>query len=415
MPDFRYVARSSDGNLSEGTLQATDRATAIRQVEARHGVPIRITPVAEPSEPTRSTAAASVNGALGPDARLPMAQLFLFTEQLAHLLSAGMTLDEALGILVRRLQQPKLQGLCRALHQGLVDGRSLSQSLRDYPRIFSPLYVNMVSAGEASGALPQILRRLVTHIAGIKDLRDRVQQALVYPAVLVVAGVGLIIVFITVMVPQITGFFTSTGGKLPLPTQILLTANKVIGGYWWVGALLAGGAYLLWKGATHTPEGRERWDRFMWHLPAFGRIPRYRFYAQFSRTLGTLAENGVTLLKALELLEDISGNEWVRLRMVEARKAVMDGASLSGALRRGDLFPPLFLDMMAVGEQTGRFPDTMQMIADVHERELDKQVRFVSAVVPVLVIVVIATVVGLVVFGILAAVFNLTSGLGHGR
>src|SRR5207248_1803649 len=129
---------------------------------------------------------------------LATAQQYLFTEQLAHLLTAGMTLDEALGILVRRMKQPKLQSLSQSLHRALVDGRSLSQAMRDFPRIFSPLYVNMVSAGEASGALSEIMRRLVTHLADVKALRDRVQQALVYPAVLVVAGIGLIIIFMTV-------------------------------------------------------------------------------------------------------------------------------------------------------------------------------------------------------------------------
>ncbi len=416
MPEFTYVARGSDGNLAQGTIHANDRSAAIRQIEALKRIPIRIDVAgAAPASPSATkvatTASSSSSASAEPTQGVPLAQLFLFTEQLAHLLSAGMTLDEALGILVRRLQQPKLQGLCRSLHQGLVDGRSLSLSMRDFPKVFSPLYVNMVSAGEASGALSQILRRLVTHLAGVKALRERVQQALVYPAVLVVVGIALIIVFMTVMVPQLTGFFTSTGQKLPLPTEILLKANHLLTGYWWLAVLAGGALFGGWKAFTRNPEGRLSWDRFVWKLPAIGRIPRYRFYAQFARTLGTLVENGVTLLKALELLEDISGNEWVRLQMVEVRKAVMDGASLSNALRQQALFPELFLDMMAVGEQTGRFADTMQMIADVHERELDKQVQFVSSLVPPVVIVMIAAVVGLVVFGILAAVFNLTSGL----
>lgn len=443
MPEFHYVARAADGSLAQGTIEADDRATAIRDIESRKHTPIRIEQKANGNStkaPTSSATAAkgkppatraspksarpasspeSTSGAKqiapGESLTLPLAQLFLFTEQLAHLLIAGMTLDEALGILVRRLQQPKLQSLCQALHQGLVDGRSLSQAMRDYPHIFSPLYVNMVSAGEASGALPQILQRLVTHLAGVKALRDRVTQALIYPAFLVVAGIGLIVIFITVMVPQLTGFFNSTGQKLPLPTQILLHANHILTHYGWVGALIAVGLYSLLKMGTRKPQGLVRWHHALWHFPAFSRILRYRFYAQFARTLGTLAENGVPLLKSLELLEEISGNEWVRLQMVEVRNAVMDGASLSKALRHQQLFPELYLDMMAVGEQTGRFAETMQMIADQYERELDKQVQLVSALVPPIVIGLIAIVVGLIVFGILSAVFNLTTGLQHPR
>ena len=409
MPTFTYIARKPDGSRVKGSLEAPDRRSAIARIEQDAGMPVRIEASDEPATILAAQAdSGASNVAL---TRLPIAQLFLFTEQLAHLLSAGMTLDEALSILIRRLQHPKLKALSRALHQGLVDGRSLSQAMRDFPKIFSPLYVNMVSAGEASGALPQILRRLVAHIADIKALRDRVQQALIYPAALVVVGIGLIAIFMTVMVPQLTKFLKTTGQALPAATRMLIEANNLLTHYWWVG--IAAGAALagFWKIATRPPEGRRAWDRFRWNFPGLGRIPRFRFYAQFARTLATLSENGVPLLKSLELLENIAGNEWVRLQMAETRKAVMDGAGLSTALRRQALFPELFLDMMAVGEQTGRFAETMGMIADVHERELDKQVQFVSTLVPLLVIVVIALLVGAMVYAILSAVFGLTSGL----
>lgn len=417
MPQFRYVARSATGKLTEGVVTSNDRSAAILQIEQERCVPIRIEAVASAAAAAAAGPARKVDDApstpLSPGTvgSMPLTQQFLFTEQLGHLLGAGMTLDEALGILVRRLKQPKLQALSKALHQALIDGRSLSQALRDFPKVFSPLYVNMVSAGEQSGALPLILRRLVTHLADVKALRDRVQQALVYPAVLVVAGLGLIIVFMTVMVPQLTGFFTQTGQELPLPTRILLGANRVIVGYWWLAVALTVGGFATFKAFTRSTDGRKAWDRFRLSVPGYGLIIRYRFYAQFARTLATLMENGVTLLKSLELLEDIADNEHIRQQMVEVRRAVMDGVSLSNALRSYHLFPELFLDMMSVGEQTGRFGETMQMIADMYERELDKQVKIISALIPPLIMIAIAAVVGLVVFGILSAVFNLTSGL----
>ena len=231
MPQFRYTARNSSGQLVDGVIDSNDRAAAILQIEQQRFFPIKIESVAE-----KKTAVPEMPRA-GMVQTLPVAHQFLFTEQLGHLLGAGMTLDEALGILEKRLKQPKLQGLSQGLHQALVDRRSLSQAMRDYPKIFSPLYVNMVSAGEASGALPVILDRLVKHL--VKGLRDRVQQALVYPAVLVVAGIALIIIFMTVMVPQLSEFFARTGQALPLPTRILLTANHLIVWYWWV-AIAAG-------------------------------------------------------------------------------------------------------------------------------------------------------------------------------
>lgn len=428
MPQFRFVARKSDGQLIDGVLTCNDRSAAIAQVEKQGGVPIKIEAISAAAPATASSSAITRKEkpaapapaapepipASGSSLSLGTAQQYLFTEQLAHLLTAGMTLDEALGILVRRMKHPKLQIISRSLHQGLVDGRSLSQTLRDFPRIFSPLYINLVSAGEASGALPDILKRLVRHLADVKSLGDRVKQALLYPAVLVVAGIGLVITFMTVMVPKLTGFFKSTGQPLPGATQMLVDANDVLIKYWWAFILGGAGLYAMFKAFTRSPEGRRTWDFITWRIPVFSRIIRYRFYAQFARTLGTLLENGVTLLKALELLEDIAENEYIRLRMIKVRSAVVDGANLSTALSEQHIFPELFIDMLAVGEQSGKFSHTMQMIADVYERELDGQIKVVSTLIPPIVMLGIAGIVGMVVYGILSAVFGLTQGLRAG-
>src|SRR6059036_1962229 len=169
--------------------------------------------------------------------KIPHGQLLIFTEQLAHLLQAGMTLDEGLSVLEKRLKQARVQQMTHALHQALVDGRSFSQALSELPRIFPPLYVNLVAAGEASGALPEILLRLVKHLMQAKELRDRVQQALIYPAFLAVAGALLITIFITYMVPQLQGFMTQISGGLPLATRILMHVHHAITGYWWVGVV----------------------------------------------------------------------------------------------------------------------------------------------------------------------------------
>src|SRR5439155_21793757 len=239
---------------------------------------------------------------------IPHAQLLIFTEQLAHLLKAGMTLDEALSILEKRLKQPRVQQMTHSLHQSLVDGRSFSQALSEMPRIFQPLYVNLVAAGEASGALPQILLRLVKHLMQAKDLRDRVQQALIYPAFLALAGAILVTIFITFMVPQLTGFMAQTGGVLPLPTRTLMQFHHAITGYWWVGALLLIGGMRGFRAGVPTTEGQIGWDRFRLLIPGYGRVIRHRYYAQFARTLGTLMENGVRLLRSLVRVTEIAGS-----------------------------------------------------------------------------------------------------------
>jgi type II secretory pathway component PulF len=343
--------------------------------------------------------------------KIPHGQLLVFTEQLGHLLKAGMTLDEGLSVLEKRLKQPRVQQMTHALHQALVDGRSFSQALRDFPRIFPPIYVNLVAAGEASGALPDILARLVEHLTQAKNLRDRVQQALIYPAFLAFAGGALITLFITFMVPQLVGFMSQNGGALPLPTRILLGVNHLITSYWWLAFAIALGAVIAFRAFVRSDEGRIAWDRFRLMIPGYGRVIRHRYYAQFSRTLGTLMENGVPLLRAIDLVTEIAGNRYLEVKMTEVRRAVIDGATLSTALTGQQLFPELFTDMMAVGEQTGHFAQTMQTIADVYERELDRTVKTISALIPPVIIVLIAIVVGFVVYSILSAVFEMTQSL----
>lgn len=413
MPQFSYRARDAQGALVEGILDCPDRSVAIRQIEQKRCIPIKIEAV--DVRPAASEKASGLKTtpppAPTPSLKIPHNQLLIFTEQLAHLLQAGMTLDEGLSILQKRIKQPRVQQMTRALHQALIDGRSFSQALREMPRIFPPLFVNLVAAGEASGALPEILLRLVKHLMQAKNLRDRVQQALIYPAFLAVAGAGLITIFITYMVPQLQGFLEQIGGALPFATRLLVDFHHVIIAYWWLGALIAIGITVGFRAFVRTEEGRLTWDRFRLKTPGYGRILRYRYYAQFSRTLGTLIQNGIPLLRSLDLVSEIAGNRYLELKIIQARRAVIDGATLSAALGSEGIFPDLFTDMMAVGEQTGRFGETMQTIADVYERELDRNVAIVSQLIPPIIIVLIAIVVGLVVYGILDAVFTVTHSL----
>lgn len=448
MPVFSYRARDAAGKLVEGSLDAPDRTAVVRQLERQKCVPFSIksangsapapavngkspepTPAAEPAaekktekkvesrsekkaaKPPEEKPTPAGERAKDASLRLSHTHRLLLTEQLAYLLSAGMTLDEALSVMHRRLKVPALQQIASRLHQLLVDGRSFSQALAEFPKSFPPLYVNLVQAGEASGALPEILQRLVKHLNDVKALRDRVQQALLYPSILSVFGILLIILFITVLVPQLTGFLAKTGGALPLPTRILLGVNDFIVRWWPVAIGSVFGAFALFKVFTRSQEGKEAWDRFRLKIPGYGAVVSYRFFAQFARTMATLLKNGVTLLRAVELLANVADNAWLRRCIMAARGDLFDGASLSKAVSRQAIFPELMVDMMSVGEQTGRFAETMTMIADIYERELNKKVEIATALIPVVIVIVIAMIIGCVVFAIMSAVFSITSGL----
>ena len=387
MPQFAYRARNGQGNLVEGVLDCPDRAVAIRQIELQQCIPIRIDLVgAEPKISRRDVlAAAPTRQSL----KIPYGQLLVFTEQLAYLLQAGMTLDEGLSILEKRLKQPRVQQMTHALHQALIDGRSFSQSLSEFPRIFPPLYVNMVAAAEASGALPQILLRLVKHLMQAKDLRDRVQQALIYPAFLALAGAILITVFI--IHGTVDRLYVANRRCVPRP-RILVDVHLRSAGN--LDPARSRGWRDHWFSAFVRAMKDERRGPFSLVIPGYGRIIRHTHYAQFARTLGTLMENGIPLLRALDLVTEIAGNRFLELKLGEVRRAVIDGATLSVALQEQKLFPDLLTDMMSVGEQTGHFAETMQAIADVYERELDRTVAVISQLIPPVIIVVIAVLVG---------------------
>src|SRR5262249_18220999 len=196
-----------------------------------------------------------------------------------------------------------------------------------------------------------------------------------------------------------------------LPTRLLLQFHHAISGYWWVGILILIGGIMGFRAVVRTQEGRLGWDRFRLLIPGYGRVIRHRYYAQFGRTLGTLMENGVPLLRSLDLVTEIAANRFLETTLSDVRKAVIDGATLSAALHEQKLFPDSFTDIMAAGEQTGHFAETMQAIADVYERELDRSVGVISQLIPPIIIVVIAVLVGLVVFSILSAVFEMTHSL----
>jgi type II secretory pathway component PulF len=426
MPEFSYVARAAGGNRVTGTVETPDRLAAVRKIEELSYIPIRVEEVASrgkkaPSSPAKASpkpaapkpvpSAAPPPPSTGDPGRLGQNDLMLFSEQLAYLLNTGMNLEQALGILAKRLKRPRLQATVAGIHQLLTEGKRFSEALKQYPRSFSSIYVNLAAAGEASGALPEILTKLVSHLKQMRQLISGVQTALIYPSVLFCAGIALVVIFITYMVPQINSFFSSTGGKLPWPTQLLINANDFIVRFGWVGLVLLAAVVLGIQTAIRQPAGLLAWHRFLLRLPIYGPLVTCQFCAQFARTMGTLLSQGVTLLNALRLVEEISGNELIRQRLVATRQAVVDGSSLSAAAQANDLFPELFSDMLSIGERSGHLAKTLENIGEYYEGELKKQVDLITMVLPMAILLLIAVVVGFIVFGVLVAIFDLTSGL----
>lgn len=404
MPTFQYKAKTQAGQMVSGTLAAGDRRMALAELGRRGYFPL-VVDVTE-SEAEKQKFGGGFRGRVTPRDTL------MFTQQLSSLLRSGMSLSEALGVLERRTQKKSTAAVMGSLRNDIVQGETLSGALAKHPRLFTRFFINLVKAGEASGTLDEVLVRLGKHQEQASELREKVVGALIYPVIVVLAGIGAIIFFMTFMVPKFVVMFREMRSTMPLPTRILIGASDVFTSYWWIGAAVIVAAALFIRQSSRSPEGQLALDTMKLRLPIFGQILMASALAQFARTLATLLENGVPVLTALQIVEDTMTNRLIAGEIREARTRVTDGTSISQPLAKGKVFPPLLLDMLAVGEESGEVVPALKNIADMYEQELSHKIKIFTTLLEPAIIIFMALVVGSIVFSILLAVFDLTSGIG---
>src|ERR1700751_706311 len=308
---FSYNAVSRDGGRVSGQLEALSRAEAFRKLDREHLQPISL--IQQDGADTNSARPANAEAPLATrNIRLSGPQIILFTEEMSDLLDAGMQLEPALRVMESRKELSGIKAVASALRQQVREGSSLSSALRLVSPSFGDLYCNLVAAGEVSGSLPQLLRRQATFLVMIDDLRKRVVSALIYPALIFVLGIGLIFLFMTYLVPQLTTLFQKTGKDLPVLTRLLVQTSDFFSLYWW--AILAGiaAAVVGFLQLIRTKRGKQWWHRTQLRLPLFGSVLRGRFYSQFSQTMANLIENGIPLLNSLRLMTTATSNLHLR-------------------------------------------------------------------------------------------------------
>jgi len=409
MPHFAFEAMAPGGSREHGTLEAKSRQEALVLLGRKKLRPIRLqeakadSPISLPR-----------SGSGSAQRVLTEAQIIQFTEELGDLLDAGLQLEGALKMMEQRSEATVVKSVSEYLRTQVRDGRSLSASLPGASASFSDLYVNLVAAGEVSGSLKEILKRQVNYLKAINDLKNRVIQALIYPAFVAGAGVLLMILFVVVLIPQLKQLFSKNPDSIPLPTQILLgTSDLLIHWGWLLVLLVAGGGVAFWQ-FIQRPEGRVWWDQSRVRIPVVGPVLQASFYAQFSQTLANLLGNGVTLLQAMKLVADATPNVFYRQRLQQAATQVSEGFSLSRALRQGGGFSDMFLDLVGVGEQTGDLAKALEKAGARFEKEMDRRIQRITALIQPVIIVVIALVVGAVVYSIITSIFDAMSGMRKG-
>jgi len=296
----------------------------------------------------------------------------------------------------------------------LREGSSVAKALRKASPSFDDLYCNLAAAGEVSGSLPSILRRLANNLVVMSELQAKVTQAMIYPAFLIGACVVLMVVFMTFMVPQIMDLMGKNGQKLPMATQLLINFNQFMGHWWWAIGIVITAIVLTFRGYIASPAGRMWWDETKLNLPLFGPIMSMRFYAQFAHSLGNLITNGVPLLNSIRLVSKISANVFIQSLLAKVTTMVSEGAPLSNTLRKVGSFPLLLADMIAVGEQTGQLGKSMEKCATRYDKELDKRIKRMTSMITPIILIFMAVMVGTVAYSIVAAIAQSVTGIRGG-
>lgn len=408
MPAFTYTALNATGQQITGTLSVGSRAEAFRRLEAQSLTPVKV------AEEVKSAAAAAKEAekkeSLEP-VKLKRQQLILFTEELADLLDGGLQIDQALRVIQERQEAPSVRRVATILREQIREGSTVAKALRKASPSFDELYCNLTAAGEVTGSLAPILRRLAINLQVMAELQSKVTQAMIYPAFLIGACVVLMIVFMTFMVPQITDLLSKSGQKLPMATQILIKFNSFLGAWWWLILIALVAIGLLFKAYVGSPKGRMWWHEAKLRMPLVGPVMASRFYAQFAHSLGNLTSNGVPLLNSIRLVSKISVNVFIQNLLAKVTSMVSEGATLSGALRKVGHFPMLLIDMIAVGEQTGNLGKSLEKTAIRYDKELDKKIKRMTAMISPVIMIFMAVVVGVVAYSIVSAIFQSVNGI----
>lgn len=402
MPQFTYKAVGANGQVISGNLEAHSRAIALQQLDAQQLQPISLLAQGETISSTPLS---------NSPVRLSQAQILLFTEDLADLLDAGLQLEAALKVIEDRPGASSLRQVAALLRQQVREGVSLSTALVKASPSFGELYSTMVAAGEASGALVPILRRQIAYLNLMQDLRRKVQQSLVYPAFIMAAGVATLILFVTVLMPQLNDLFRQTQTTIPFETRVLIGGLQWLETWWWLVLLFGAGAYGFFRAYIRTEKGKIWWHRVQLKIPGFGPIFENTFYSQFGYTLAGLIGNGIPLLQALRLTAQATPNLYFKKILIRMADMVGDGSSLARTMRISKNFPDLFIDIVGVGEKTGDLERALGRAATRYEKELNDRLTALMAMIQPAVILIIAIGVGFVAYTVISTILEAVSSL----
>ncbi len=399
MMTFSYVAKLPDGRTVNGSLEAASQQMVLTALHQKGLVVVNV-----------KQAAIQARGLKG---RVKLDDLAIFSRQLATLVDAGIPVVGGLEAVADQMENATLKGVIIKVKDAVEGGTNLTLAIANQSRIFSPLFVSMVKAGEASGHLAEVLQRLAVYFEKAAALQRRIRSALVYPAIVITMAVVITSILVVAVIPAFKEIFSTMGAALPLPTQILLAFSDFSRRMFVPGLIFLGaGIYAFRKMVLGRPKGRLWFDRTMLKLPVVGILVRKVAIAKFSRTLATLVRSGVQILAALEIVSETAGNRVISDALIKVKTSIREGENIAGPLATSGAFPPMVVRMIAVGEQTGRLDDMLGKIADFYEDQVDAAVAGLTSALEPMIICVLGLIVGSIVFAIFMPIFKMATIVG---
>ena len=400
MPLFTYKVRDKDGRVTSGVLEAANKRTVVEKLRAQNYFIASI----EEEAPAGELLTLDIGELF---ITINTKDMVIFTNQLATMIGAGLTLTSSLNVLTQQIENKKLRKVIEKVRDDVEGGNSFSGALEKHPKVFSSLFVNMVHAGETGGALEEILLRLATFAEQAEDLKANVKTAMTYPVLILFVAVGVITFLVTGILPKFENIFLSSNVPLPMPTVLLLTASRFIREKWYmilfVVAVVVIGIYFY----NRTKEGRFNLDAIKLKIPVFGSLLRKVAIARFARTLGTLISSGVPILQSLRIVQATVGNSVIASVIDNVCESVNKGESIAGPLQEGKVFPVMVGQMVAVGEEAGTLDEVLNKIADFYDKEVGFAVKALSSVIEPVLIFFVGGLVGLVALALFLPMFNM--------
>jgi type IV pilus assembly protein PilC len=396
MATYNYVAKDALGKVITGTTEAENEQILVRRLREKGYWVQKVDPARAAARPESATQEPSL---LAMISRVSGRDLSIFCRQFATMIDAGVSLVRCLAVLEEQTTSARLRHIIREIQASVEAGETLSRALTRWPRIFGNLFVGLVRAGEVGGVLDETLNRLATFLEENERLRRKVKSAMTYPILVLVFATLVVVGLVTFIVPRFVEVFQDLGidDDLPKPTQILVQVSNFITTKWWMVVL---GALLLIVAVaqyTHTRMGKRHYDWFKLKIPIFGKLNHKIALARFSRTLSTLLVSGVPILQALETVAGSVDNDVISDAILSARAAIREGEQIGDPLQRSGMFPPMVVQMVAIGEETGSLDSMLAKIADFYESEVDATLASLTAAMEPLLIVMLGCVVGFIV------------------